>query len=200
MDTTSRIMAGDPSVPQQIQDLVGMAQRTVGEVIGVEPDLTPETLPLVDQYLRDVPQDTSEEVLDLVLSSVGCYFGEVVRRKLNGRWALPDDDPNQWRIELISCFLHFRPVGMAGEVFRQVETDGFDGSFGTLDELSDAMELMLAQTAPMSEEEYYSLSGRVDVLQLATDWLVGQTLVEGKRPISYSAEDYGVRLDPADQD
>lgn len=181
-------------VPPQILDLVLMAQRSVTDVVGVEPDLTPETLPLVDQYLRGL-DEVQEEVLDLVLTAVGCYFGEVVRRKLDGRWALPHSDPGSWRIELRNCFLHFRPVGMAGEVYMGAESDEYDGSFATLDEQRDDMAEMLGGAAPFTEEEYYSLSCRIDVLQLAADWLVARVLAKGKRPRSYSAEDYADRLD-----
>lgn len=184
-----------PQVPSEVADLIRMAQKSVGEVIGIEPDLTPETLPLVDQYLRDLVQETREEVLDLVLSSVGCYFGEVVRRKLNGRWAAYGSNPGHWRVELTNCFLHFRPVGMAAEVFNQGTSEEYDGSFATLDELRDGLGQMLADAAPLTEEEYYSLSCRVEVLQLAADWLMGRRLAKGKNPRHYSAEDYSSRLD-----
>ena len=182
-------------MPREVQDLVETAQRAVAEVVGVEPDLTPETLPLVDRYLRVVAPDTHEDVLEPVLASVGCYFGEVVRRKLNGRWAILDGGPGKWRVELTNCFLHFRPVGMAGEVYLQAQSEHYDGSFATLDEHSDAMAEMLGEAAPRTEEEYFSLSGRVEVLQLAADWLVGRLLAKGKRPRYQSAEEYSARLD-----
>ena len=68
--------------PREVEDLIEMAQSSVAEVVGVTPDLTPETLPLVDQYLRQLGPETQEHVLELVLAAVGCHFGEVVRRKL----------------------------------------------------------------------------------------------------------------------
>jgi hypothetical protein len=194
MDRVHRIPSDD-LVPAEVEDLVRLAQRSVAEVIGVEPDLTPETLPLVDEYLRQLPVDISDEVLDLVLSSVGCYFGEVVRRKLHGRWITSGFAPETWRVELINCFLHFHPVGMAGEVYEGAETDEHDGGFATMDELWDGLEQMLAQAAPVTEEEYYSLAGRIDILQLAADWLVGRTLATGKQPRSFSAEEYRLRID-----
>jgi hypothetical protein len=187
-------MVDDP-IPKEVDDLISMAQQSVAQVIGVKPDLTPETLPLVDQYLRQVDPDTREEVLDLILTAVGCYFGEVVRRKLHGRWVVKEDGPFSWRIELINCFLHFRPVGMAGEVFYRGENDLYDGSFATLDELRDSLAEILGEASPLTEDEYYSLSCRIDVLQLAADWLVGRSLVKGKKPPSYSSMDYSVRLD-----
>ena len=47
-------MSDQSSIPAEIWDLIQMARVSVTQVIGVEPDLTPETLPLVDQYLRQL--------------------------------------------------------------------------------------------------------------------------------------------------
>ncbi len=182
-------------MPQEVEDLAMMACRNVQQVIGVEPDFTPETLPLVDQYMRELPEDSSPEVVELVLSTVGCYFGEVARRLLNGRWAVSNDPPRRWRVELINCFFHFRPVGMAGEVFHGRAHDDYDGSIATLDELWDGLSQALSEAAPLPEDEYYSLAGRVDVLQLAADWLTGRTLASGETPQTYSAEDYELVLE-----
>lgn len=188
-------MAEDPTTPSEVEDLVQMAQSSVKEVVGVEPDLTPETLPLVDEYLRQVGPGLQLEVRDLVISAVGCYFGEVVRRKLNGRWNTKRSSPQTWRIELVNCFLHFHPVGMAGEVLTGAETEDYDGSFATLDVLRDGLAHMLSEAAPMSEEEYYSLAGRIDILQLAADWLVGRSLASGKPLVHLTAKDYSELLD-----
>jgi len=170
-----------------------MAQRSTNDVVGIEPDLTPETLPLLDGYLRAIPHDTTQPVLELVLAAVGCYFGEVVRRKLDGRWGLVSEDPARWRIEMVNCYLHFRPVGMAAEVFRRGACEGFDGSLGTLDD--DALGQMLARAAPMSEDDYHSFGGRFDVLALVVDWLVGQSMAQRNPPRVFGAEEYRVRLD-----
>jgi hypothetical protein len=167
----------------------------VTEVVGVEPDLTPETLPLVDQYLRQMPSDAPSEARQLAIAGAGCYFGEVARRLLHGRWVLPDPAPSSWRVELVSCFLYFSPVGMAGEIQSRGESEEDDGSFATAVEQREDLHQMLAAAAPFSEDEYYSLSGRIDVLQLAADWLVGRRLSSGS-PRTYSAEDYQSALPP----
>lgn len=182
-------------LPQEVEDLVKLARLSVTKVIGVEPDLTPETLPLVDEYLRQATAGCSQEVRDLVVASVGVYFGEVVRRKLHGRWTLKGPLPEGWRVELLNCFLYLVPVGMAGEVMVGRQTDEYDGSFATQDDLNEGLEELLREAAPISEEEYFSLAGRVDILQLAADWLVGRQLASGKPQRSYSAGDYSVHLD-----
>jgi hypothetical protein len=178
------------SLPREVEDLIAMARSNVARVIGVEPDLTPETLPLVDQYLREVPRDASGEVLALVVSSVGAYFGEVVRQRLGGRWTLCGSHPATWRIELSSCFLYFLPFGMVGEVMQGVESDAYDGSFSILDELRDGLAEVLNARPPVPEEEYFSLCGRIDTLELVADWLLGLALTSARIMRAYSAEDY----------
>jgi hypothetical protein len=185
----------DEALPREVEDLVRMAQSNVVKVIGVEPDLTPETLPLVDEYLRRVPADAGEEVQHLVVCAVAAYFGEVTRRRLNGRWTLRGAHPADWRVELDCCFLYFSPYGMVGEVLNGAECDEYDGSFATLDELRDALSAMLRSVPPVPEDEYYSLCGRIDILQLVADWLVGHTVASGKEKRHFSAEDYSQELD-----
>jgi hypothetical protein len=184
------------STPEAVADLVELARSAVTRVIGVEPDLTPETLPLLDQYLRTVPEDATAEVRSLVLASVGCYFGEVARRSLSGRWVLSDGGPSAWRIELEPCFLFFHPVGMTGEVMLGRPSDEHDGGFATLDSLRDDLFEMLELAPPLPEGEYYSLAGRIEVLELAADWLVGRRLASDSAAEPYTAQDYLEVLGP----
>jgi hypothetical protein len=188
-------MSEETAIPQEVADLVELARTSVTKVIGVEPDLTPETLPLVDEYFRQATSEASEEVRQLVTAAVGCYFGEVVRRKLHGRWTIWGTDPQAWRVELVNCYLYLHPVGMAGEVMVGTQTDDHDGAFAIHDELNDELAEMMSKAAPLSEEEYYSLSARVEILQLAADWLVGLQLKSEHMQRSYSAADYSARLD-----
>lgn len=189
----------DTAPPPEVQRLIDRGREAVTEAFGVQPDMTPETLPLADGFLREVAASAHPSHRERLLTAIGCYFGEVVRRKLDARWAVDGSDPHQWRIELRSCFLYFSPVGMAGEVMFGCETPEHDGSFGTHDDTHDDLAQMLAAAAPYSEDEYYSLSGRVDVLELVSDWLVARRLVQarGHRPEPLTAEDYQRELGEA---
>ncbi len=186
---------GDGDVPSRVLDLAELARKGAAHVTGVDPDYTYETLPLVDMYLREVPEDATEEVLHLIVASSGCYFGEVARRVLNGRWAVGSGAPEGWRMELASCFLYFYPVGMAGEVYSRGKDPDYDGSLGTMIEAHDGLSEMLANAAPFSEDEYYSLACRVEVLQLAADWLTARPMAAGKRARIFTAADYSAYLD-----
>ena len=177
-------------MPGRVGDLAEMARVGAAHVTGVEPDYTPETLPLLDLYLKRVPPDATEEVIQLIVASTGCYYGEVLRRLLNGRWAIPSGAPERWRVELNSCFLYFYPVGMTGDVFTLGKDPEYDGAFATSDELHETLADVLAAAAPVNEDEYYSLAGRVDILQLAADWLTGQSLATHNREVTYNADSY----------
>jgi len=167
-------------------------ESCVAAALGVAPDLTPETLPLLDAFLRTVVAGKDAEERRLLLAAVGGYFGEVARRHLDGRWVVESADAGSWRVELNGCFLYFWPVGMAAEVLQGGETEEYDGSFATLDELHDGLAEVLANAAPVSHDDYYSLAGRIDVLELAVEWLTRKRLwlADGARPTPYTAEDY----------
>lgn len=189
------------STPEAVETLIDEARQLVKGAFGVEPDLTQDTLPLLDAYLRTLVSSAAEPERSAALEAMGAHFGEVARRMLNGRWTLSEEGKARWRVELRSCFLYFYPVGMAAEVAYGCETEEYDGSFATRDDLHDELSEMLAEAAPMSEEAYYSLSGRMDVLLLVADWLTSNRLVEegkkGKRPADLEADDYRAGLGEA---
>ena len=182
------------AAPAEINVLVAEVKEEVIRTTGVEPDMTPETLPLVDAYLRDVVGELGSPEREARLQAVGAYFGEVVRRQLAARWFV-EGDPFAWRVELTSCFLHFRPVSMAAETLVGCESEEYDGTFSTLEELRDDLERMLEQAPPLPEDEYFSLCGRLEVLSLVADWLVSLRLGEDKTPKEYSPADYRAVLD-----
>ncbi len=184
-------------VPEEVHQRILAAKARIVDNLGVEPDLTCETLPLLDGYLRAVGEQLDGDERQQVLEELGCHFGEVVRRKLSGHWCEVDGlPPTEWRVELESCFLYLYPVGMTGEVLLGLESEAYDGSFATSDELHDLLSEMLASAAPMSEEAYYSLSGRIDILELVADFLTGKRLVDGrgKPPEPYTHADYAAHL------
>lgn len=182
--------------PAEVAALVEEVCDQVHRAFGTRLDLTPETLPLVDGYVREVVADLPAEQREELVVAVGAYFGEVARRKLEARWSRIEHGPYAWRVELSSCFLHFAPVGMAGESLVGCESEEYDGTFGTLDELHDELAEMLAAAPPIPEDEYFSLAGRLEVLCKVADWLVARMIASAQRePPGFSADDYRIRLD-----
>jgi hypothetical protein len=162
----------------------------VAAALQVAPDLTPETLPLLDAFLRTTVATAAAEERNRLLEDVACYFGEVVRQRLGGHWALLGPGPREWRVELEACFLHFSPIGMAGEALLGCESSEFDGAFDTLEAVRPDLAERLEEAPPLAEREYYSLAGRIEVLEIVADWLIGRAQASDGEPVRYTREDY----------
>src|SRR5690349_15340710 len=115
---------GVDEAPHLILELAASAFRMVKQPLKIDLDFTPDPLPLLDHHLQGARAEAekSEELRDLLATSAGGYFGEVVRRHLPfARWHVDEKGPDgevgaTWRIEFGHVFLHFNPVGVAHEV------------------------------------------------------------------------------------
>ncbi len=135
-------------------------------------DYTPETLPLLDHYLRQVPQDQPDTVR-LIASTAGAYFGEVCRRTLGGTWEdREDQQPIDWKLRL-SGDVTFCPGGMAALAVLQADSEGVDGDTDVPAEARERVEHALEARGQVAEDEFYSLSGRLEALMLVVDTVVG---------------------------
>jgi hypothetical protein len=163
-------------------------QRAAGEyvrrAIGCEIDSSEESLAFVDHYLGTVRQggEVRDEALALIAAAVGVHLGEVAIAKYGGAWRgpLPDeggdaDDPATWRVELAAAPLSFDPVGMTAEALRRGEVEGYDGALRARPDLSGALEGALVRAAPVSDEYYYSLTGRFEAIGYVVD-VLGEVL------------------------
>ena len=122
---SNALMAG----PQNDEDIDGVAEladacvRYVQEALELELDYTPETLPILDHYLKSRMEDPKEELLSLLAPTAGAYFGEVVRRTVDGaRWHCPSGHFAAHRIEFETFFLHFNPIGVAVEFLPETRS------------------------------------------------------------------------------
>lgn len=160
----------------QLQKLIEWVRSSTASTIGVVPDLTTDTLPVVDQYLKEIVSTQRRKERDTLIAAIGCYFGEVMRLRLEGEWIFQEEDPASWLIEVHPCMLRFSPVGMTGEVLMGCESEKYDGAFSASDEIEEELHEMLVHAAPLSEDAYFSLSGRSEILVLVTDWLTRHKL------------------------
>ena len=71
----------DP-VHARVREYAEQAVAYVRRAVGVALEYDSDTLPLLDHYLRTVPELSAGQpaTLKLVLATSGAYFGEVVRR------------------------------------------------------------------------------------------------------------------------
>jgi len=158
-----------------IEQYARQAVSYVEQAVGLAPEYDSDTLPVVDHYLRAVPEAQQETVARIV-STTGAYFGEVVRRQLGGRWDLKGDEPTRWRLILPSG-LSFVPAGIvAAAIVRSDNLDELDTGFDVPPRMRPHLELALARMSPVTEDEYFSLCGRLDTLEHVQEVLVAIAL------------------------
>lgn len=161
--------------PGAVHDLAERAVEFVRRALAITPDYTPETLPVVDHYLGQVPRDQAPTV-ELVAATVGAYFGEVARKALGGEWELEGDAPSGWRVRLPGDVI-FSPVGMAASAVLRAEVEGYDASFEVAPDAQAAAEAALADRE-VPEDEFYSLSGRLETLTTVVDVVISVRATE----------------------
>src|SRR5215470_2586232 len=98
----------DAPLPPRIREYADQAVAYVRRALGVSLEYDSDTLPLLDHYLRTVPSEQAETV-QLVIATSGAYFGEVVRRRLGGRWEVAGEEAD-WRV-VLPTGLNFSPAG-----------------------------------------------------------------------------------------
>ncbi|MEM9494355.1 MAG: hypothetical protein AAGC55_34735 [Myxococcota bacterium] len=147
-----------------VGEFAAQAVRYVHAAVGMELDYTSDTLPVVDHYLRGVATDQSA-TLELVIITAGAYFGEVVRRRLGGRWELDHDQPTDWRL-VLPCSLSFSPAGtVAAAIASSDDIEQFDARLEVPGKMRPHLEAAMGRMSQVTEEEYYSLCGRLDTME-----------------------------------
>ena len=165
-----------PPPPDAVRELADACLAYVTRAVGVELDFTPETLPILDHYLRNVPPETSDEVLGLVGPTAGAYFGEVVRRSLGGnaRWEHPADDYSAWRLVFDRVGLSFNPIGAALECARRGEVEGSGAHFQVRAVDRALVDDALARTEPVPADDFHRLAVRYDALEHVLEVLLAR--------------------------
>ena len=141
----------------------------VRRAVGIALEYDSDTLPLLDHYLRNVPPDQAA-TLHLVIATAGAYFGEVVRRRLGGRWELGEDGKT-WRLWLTTG-LNFSPAGFVAAAIAQADLEDLESEFDAPERMRPHIELALARMSDVSFQDYYSVCGRLDTLEHIHEVLV----------------------------
>jgi hypothetical protein len=174
-----------------VEDLAKTCVAYVEKALSLTLDYTPETLPILDHYVRTRATRPKDELADLLQPTLGAYFGEVVRRSLQGaRWHAPAEDYAEYRIEFDPFFLCFNPIGVAAEVLAQDDVEGFGTHFQLLDEARPVVEDALAKSESVSVDDYYSFSTRYETLELVADVLMSLESMSQKHPRRFGPEVY----------
>lgn len=177
-------------VPARVSEYAEQAVAYVRRAIGVALEYDSDTLPLLDHYLRTVqgPDDVQPQTLTLVIATAGAYFGEVVRRRLGGRWELPVGDKGvshgngqdlevapfegaDWRM-ILPTGLSFSPAGFVAAAIAQADLDDLDSEIDAPPRMRPYVQQALARMGELPVDEYYSLCGRLDTLEHLHEVLV----------------------------
>ncbi len=188
-------------VPEPVVDLCRSLTDFVERAVGIRPDYTPETLPLVDHYLTQARQLVSErpEVFDLTAQAIGAYFGEVVRRSLAGFWLVPGANYHDWQVCGSAAFVAFNPIGVGYDAVMNGPTHGGPSSqYKVAPEDQQGVSDRLALLPPLPEDEYYLLSTRHEVLEIVYEAVRSHAMQRGYDETFYSVDDYASPLRPLD--
>ncbi len=156
-------------VPARVREYADQAVEYVRRALGVALEYDSDTLPLLDHYLRTVG-DSAPATLKLVIATAGGYFGEVVRRRLGGRWEVTGDEA-EWRV-VLPTGLNFSPLGFVAAALAQADVDEFDSEFDAPARMRPYVQQTLARMGEVPLEDYYSLCGRLDTLEHVHEVLV----------------------------
>ena len=154
----------------RVQEYARQAVEYVRRAIGLELAYDSDTLPLLDHYLRSVPESAPAAV-ELIATTSGAYFGEVVRRRLGGRWDTSSEDVTEWRV-VLPTGVHFSPAGFVAAAITRAEPDDLDTSLDAPPRMRPYLEQTLARMGEVTLDDYYSLCGRLDTLEHVHEVLV----------------------------
>jgi hypothetical protein len=177
--------------PPRVAELCAACMRFVASKYKVPLDGTPETLSLVDQYVREAREavKTRPESLDLVAPAVGAYLGEVMRQTFGAEW-LAEGEYGTWRLYFTNVYLAFNPIGMGYEAILMTDAEGWNAHL-TLDPGErDEIEARLAAMPEVDEEEYYLPTTRIDVVTAVVETLRAKAEAAGMGDVTFTLDDY----------
>jgi hypothetical protein len=180
-----------PAPPPQVAELVAACMRFVASKYKVALDGTPDTLSLVDQYIREArtAYEARPESIDLVAPAVGAYLGEVMRQEFAAEW-FAEGSHEAWRLYFKHVFLAFNPVGIAREAITMKDEAGWNAHL-TLDPAErEIIEQRLAAMPEIDEDEYYLPTTRFDVITVVVETLRARAEASGTGDVTFTREDY----------
>lgn len=180
-----------PPPPDRVAELCAACMRFVASKYKVSLDGTPDTLSLLDQYVRDAREAARErpESLELVAPAIGAYLGEVMRQAFRGEW-WAEGDYDGWRLYFTNVYLAFNPIGVAREAITMTEAEGWGAHLALDPGEREEIEARLAAMPDVDEEEYYLPTTRLDVVTAVVETLRARAEAAGTGDVSFTKDDY----------
>lgn len=177
--------------PPQVDELAHACVRFVTARYGVPLDYQPETLSLLDQWVREARVEAlgKPETVDLAQAAAGAYFGEVVRRWFGARW-LAEGDHAEWKLCLSNVFCAFNPLGVAREAIQLGPAEGWNAHLQLDPADRYAIDARLEALPPAGDDEYYAPTTRFDVLCIVVDALRAAMRARGLADVRFAPDDY----------
>lgn len=179
--------------PVAILELAENCRQFVNRALGVELDYHPDTLPVLDTYLQMAvaPVLDRPETEPLVVSTVAAYFGEVVRRRIDGLWRRRPSLEDEWQLCARRTFLSMSPLGIVlDSLARGADRPGPSAELVLAQDDRAVAESRLAVFPPVREDEYYLLSTRLEVIETVYEALRERMKAEGRESLVYDEADY----------
>lgn len=198
------MMTGDYKNSPEL--VVNRSKRCITHVkqrLSIDLDGQQETLSVVDFFIQDVLREEGRgtqlpvgdprrtHMIHLMAPTIGAYFGEVLCRVFPCRWRLKSENPRDWLLEFDHVPLRFNPAGAAAEAIAEELIEIWSGSIATSPEEMQALGERLAAAPPVSENEFFALTTRFEVLQIAQEWLRARQEANDETPPPFlSPDDY----------
>ncbi|HEY3592890.1 MAG TPA: hypothetical protein VGL13_03410 [Polyangiaceae bacterium] len=182
-----------PPAPAEVKELADACVRYVEAVYRLRLDFQPETLSVLDHYLASRRPDFEHEpqAAGLIARVAAAYFGEVVRHKFSSFWHLgSEDDPSTWQLRFEAVYLSFSPYEIAYDAITLGDQGEPTAQLNLDDEDRDVVEERLAELPPASDEEFFALTTRLEVLEIAVDAIKARMMSNGLGEVGFSSEDY----------
>lgn len=183
--------------PEPIADLVTACLGYVKRALGTDLDFTPETLPLLDHYLSEVREELAAkpELAQLTAHAAGAYFGEVLRRQMQGFWRLPSGSLHDYQVCSSVAFVSINPFGVAYDaLYASTDHEGPRSNLRLSPEDLGYVSARLASVPELPEDQFYLLTTRVEVIEITVEALRAKLEQEGYAELEYTPEDYEAEL------
>jgi hypothetical protein len=180
-------------VPVAILELAENCRQFVNRALGIELDYHPDTLPVLDTYLQMAvaPVLDRPEAELVVVTTVAAYFGEVVRRRIDGLWRRRPSLEDEWQLCARRTFLSMSPLGIVLDCLaRGADRPGPSAELALAPDDREIAESRLAVFPPVPEDEYYLLSTRLEVIDTVYEALRERMKAEGRESLVYDEADY----------
>ena len=131
------------------------------------------------------------EAMGLIVRATGAYFGELARRRIGGFWRTQAaDDLVEWDLCAEPIYLSFNPFAVAYDAIHHGDEAGPTSPIELDDEDREAVAARLLDLPALSEDEFYLLSTRLEVLDITVDAVRNRMIASGLGSVTFGPDDY----------